>query len=213
MKGPVREENLAKTAYLSDEYFAYSQLWSFSEQIYQINLLKPVNMLEIGVGNGFVSRFLENMGVNVTTLDINPALDPDIVAPVDGIADYVTPNEFDLIVCCEVLEHLPFEEFEGIIEQFSRLSPRLFLTIPTNFKYIGFGGFLKFPGLTRWLGLWLEWPLKHAELADMHFWEIGYDRKTSQKKIMETLNKYYSDVETDLFKANPYHRYFRCTRA
>ncbi len=153
------------------------------------------------------------MGVRVKTFDINPALEPDVVASLHDIGDFVEPNEFDLISCCEVLEHLPFEHFESAISTFARFSDRLFLTLPVHGQSFGFGGVLHFPKFHRWLGAWLRMPIGQGRLPNMHFWEIDYDRKTRKKEILKVLGRYYESVETGLFKANPYHCYFKCSIA
>jgi hypothetical protein len=210
MKGHEREKSLPREIYYSDSYFSYSQLWSFVEQIHHIRQLRTQSLIEIGVGNGFVSTFLRRMGVNVKTFDINPNLTPDVVASLHDIGNFVKPNEFDLISCCEVLEHMPFDEFESAIRKFSSLSDRLFLTLPVHGMHIGLGGVIKFPRFHRWVGAWLRLPFKSRQLPEMHFWEIDYDHKMSKKEIFNLLSKYYWKVETGCFKANPYHRYFRC---
>jgi hypothetical protein len=153
------------------------------------------------------------MSVYVKTVDINPNLKPDIVSPLQDMGHFIKANEFDLITCCEVLEHIPFEEFETSIHQFSTLSDRLFLTLPVYGEFFGFGGFLRLPKIVRWDGFWLRLPPRSSSLAEMHYWEIDYNRTTSKREILKLLYKYYHQVETGLFKANPYHRYFRCSNS
>lgn len=210
MRGYEREKNLGREKYLSERYFSYGQLWSFVEQIHHIRAFSSQSLIEIGVGNGFVSTFLRTIGLNVKTFDINPDLMPDIVAKVQDIKDFVSPNEFDLISCCEVLEHMPFEEFEITIRSFSELSNGLFLTLPINGRNIGMGGLIKLPKFQHWFSLWLRLPVRSL-LPDMHFWEINYDHDTSEKAILKLLNKYYHKVDSGYFKLNHYHRYFKCS--
>jgi hypothetical protein len=201
-----------RDAYLSDKNFTYSQLWSFVEQIYHIRSFNHNNTMEVGIGSGFVSIFLKTFGYRVKTLDINPNLKPDIVAPVHSMDDSILPGEFDLISCCEVLEHIGFENFESAIRMFSTLSQSLFLTLPVHGRKYGLGGVVILPRLYRWFGIWLRFPRK-AELIKEHRWEIDYDHNTRKKEILKILNKYYSKVYTGYFMANPYHRYFKCTGA
>lgn len=210
MKGQERERTLAREDYYTENYFSYNQLWSFIEQIYHIKQFQPQSVIEIGVGNGFVSEFLKRMGIKVKTFDINPNLMPDIVAPLQDIGNYVKPNEFNLISCCEVLEHLPFEEFESSIRKFSNLSNNLFLSLPNHGRYYGFGGLVKLPKFSRWMGIWFRFPLGKSRLPDMHFWEVDYNQQTSKKQIINLLAKYYRRVDTGHFKANPYHCFFKC---
>jgi hypothetical protein len=212
MKGYEREISLLKEVYLSDRYFSYSQLWSFVEQIYYIKKINSTNIVEIGKGNGFVSDILKSAGDNVTTIDINPKLNPDIVANIQDVDKFIHPGEYDLISCCEVLEHLPFYEFEKSIRMFSNNCNKLFLTLPMYNKYFGFGGYIKFINNSTWRGIWIKLPFSGKKLPDEHYWEINYSKETKKKNIIQILKKYYKIIDTGLFKANPYHRYFICTK-
>lgn len=213
MKGYEREKSLAREVYASEAYFAYDQLWSFAEQIQHIRRLQPRSVIEVGVGNGFVSGFLRSVGTQVLTFDINPNLHPDVVASVDDINSYVNEREYDLISCCEVLEHLPFHKFEFTIDMFSRLSENLFLTLPVHGTHIGFGGLIQAHRFRRWVGIWQRIPSRTRQLPEMHFWEVDHSKDTSKRAILSLLAKYYSDVDSGYLKANPYHRYFRCRRS
>ena len=69
----------------------------------------PRSVLDVGIGNGTVSAILRSRGVKVTTVDIDPSLGPDIVGSVHELNRYVDPKSFDLVLCAEVLEHLPYD--------------------------------------------------------------------------------------------------------
>jgi SAM-dependent methyltransferase len=57
---------------------------------------------------------------NPTTLDINPAVNPDYVIDLDDVILPFDDNEFDEIHCYEVLEHLGEQgDHEFFFEQFS----------------------------------------------------------------------------------------------
>lgn len=209
-RGAERERTMLREYYLSDAYFSFEQLWSFSEQIHRIRAMKPQRMIEIGVGNGFVSGFLRNCGVEVLTADINPELKPDLVIPVQDLFKHVDQGAYDLIACCEVLEHIPFDEFEDIIAMFARLSNRLFLTLPCAGRIIGVGGmFMKSWG-RRWHSFWMHIPSKRYQMQHMHYWEVGSEKNTRRDALQRVLHKYYHEVDTGCFKLNPYHRYFTC---
>jgi len=214
-RGPERERDLPRDAYFSEEYFTYPQLWSFVDQIYHIRRLASSSMVEVGVGNGIVSSFFRAMGLRVKTFDINPRLKPDVVAPVDKIGDFVAPAEFDLISCCEVLEHMPFDEFETVIRSFSHLSDNLFLTLPVHGRSCGFGGNVRLPRCRRrWIGIWFRLPpTRRRPVAYPHLWEVDYESRTRKAEILRILRSHYEQVETGLFKANPRHRYFACRGA
>lgn len=210
-RGEEREKNLDLSEYYSDSYFSLQQLCSFAHQINDIYKLQPQSILEVGIGNGFTSTFLKRAGFRVTTADINPNLEPDICAPIESLKKHLYGKKFDLIVCCEVLEHIPFDNFEKTLSFFSELSPRLYLTLPSYRKVIGFSGWCRLPKLgfknKSWL---LELPTSRA-LDKEHFWEVGYSRETSLTEINKKLKHFYSSVVSARYQFNPYHRSFTCS--
>ena len=68
----------------SHEYdFSYDskrRFVSYWHQIREVISCDPLQVLEIGVGSGFVSRYLRGRGIAVKTVDIDASLEPDVVA-------------------------------------------------------------------------------------------------------------------------------------
>ncbi|MDO9512335.1 MAG: methyltransferase domain-containing protein [Bacteroidales bacterium] len=73
-------------------------------------------VLDIGCGNGNISYQLAKSGYTVTGIDISSeAIEyankhfthPNATFTVHSVYDIKTPNAFDVIICSEVLEHLP----------------------------------------------------------------------------------------------------------
>jgi SAM-dependent methyltransferase len=212
-RGENRERNLEKSAYYSDNYFGLTQLCSFAHQIHDIHRLKPANILEIGIGNGFTSSFLKRAGFDVVTVDINAALEPDICSPIAGLVPHLKGRYFDLVVCCEVLEHMPFENFETNIEVFRAAGSRLYLTLPNYKRVFGLGGFLRLPKLSPTIfGAQIELGIRKP-LDKEHFWEVGSSSMTTRKEILNTLGKFYSHVNTRRYGLNPYHLSFQASNA
>jgi 2-polyprenyl-3-methyl-5-hydroxy-6-metoxy-1,4-benzoquinol methylase len=207
-KGETREASLDRQSYFSDSYFTLPQLFSLSHQIEKINKLAPRDILEIGIGNGFTSSFLRRAGYDVMTADINPALEPDICAPLSELEEHLNGRRFDLVVCCEVLEHMPFNEFCTNIRILSKLGDRLFMTLPNCKKYFGFGGLVRIPKLGyKVLGVYISSRILKS-VPEEHFWELGSSRDTSLDEIIRNLRDIYSKVYTGRFAMNPYHQYF-----
>lgn len=211
MRGEERESTLGKEIYFSEHYFSMAQLGSFSHQLHEIYRLKPGSVLEIGIGNGFTSSFLRRAGIDVYTVDINPHLEPDLVSSIDDLPDKLINRQFDLVVCCEVLEHTPFENFEESIRIFSQFSHNLFLTLPSYQTWIGFSGFVRIPKLKPIplsLGLLIR---RHKQLEkSVHFWELGSQKSTSRSEIKKILLKYYKKLNHHRFHLNRYHECFIC---
>lgn len=210
-KGEAREKALDKDVYYSDSYFSILQLYSLSQQLHEIYKLKPNSILEIGIGNGFTSSFLKRAGYEVYTVDINPNLKPDLVSSIDGMPENLPNKQFDLVVCCEVLEHMPFEQFESAIEIFRSYSDQLLLTLPSYQAWIGFSGFLRIPKIgykQLSLGFNVSRPKKLED--NMHFWELGSHVYSNRRNVIALLSKYYSSVEHGVFIAPRHHEYFIC---
>ncbi len=213
IKGREREEALAREEFLVDAYFSLEQLWSFSEQIYHLRRAEARRIIEVGVGNGFVSGFLRTMGLEVLTCDINPNLKPDLLVSVTDLHKHVQPGDYDLISCCEVMEHMPFEHFEETMQAFSRLADKLFLTVPVYGWKFGLSVKLSFMSRVRWISRWFAWPAGSYRMIPMHFWEVGSQRETRHRELIAILRRHYRSVESDYLKMNPYHRYYKCAGA
>lgn len=96
------------------------------------NQFKPKNFLEVGCGEGYLANYLVDnsfeklekviacdLDLNKVEKDLNP-----LISFQEGSV-YELPfddNEFDLVVCCEVLEHL--EKPELALKEIARVSGR-----------------------------------------------------------------------------------------
>lgn len=210
MKGQKRERDLEKDEYFGQSYFAMPQLCALSHQLNKIYSLRPKSVLEIGIGNGFTSTFLKRAGIEVTTVDINVALAPDIVCDLSELPRYLVNQRFDLVVCCEVLEHMPLEDFEKSLKIFKHYSDNLFLTLPCYSTWFGFSGFIRIPKIKKLLSLGISVKRRKDIAKHVHFWEIGSTRGTSRKNIKLLLSKQYKKLEHGVFHLNRYHEYFIC---
>ncbi|MHA1834506.1 MAG: class I SAM-dependent methyltransferase, partial [Candidatus Baldrarchaeia archaeon] len=92
MKTQVKPNHYFVLSYDSKERFI-----SYWHQINELTQLKPSSILEIGIGNGLVSNYLKQRGYNVTTMDIDPRLNPDVAASIDRIP--FTDESFDVVAC------------------------------------------------------------------------------------------------------------------
>lgn len=112
-------------------YDTLERFISYWHQIHEIISLEPKKVLEVGIGNGFVTRYLRANGWNVTTLDIVSELGPDVAGSVLSLP--FSDTAFDVIACFEVLEHLPYEDFTKALEELRRVSQRhLILSVPDH---------------------------------------------------------------------------------
>ena len=200
------EESLSKDLYLGSGYFAWPQLVSLVHQIIDVHATGARKVLEIGKGTGFVSDYLSKAGIEVTTVDVNPNLEPDVLGSVLELDNYFEEASFDCVLCAEVLEHMPFEYFEGTIEQIAlSTSNRAFITIPRcQHILLDFACLIKIPKLRRKLrSLTLTLPKK--DIWSGHHWELDSDKKTKKREIRKLLEKHFIVESFERFKLNPYH--------
>lgn len=208
LRGAERESSLPKEAYYTEKYFGMEQLSSLIHQIHDISKLAPSSIIEIGLGNGFTSSFLRRSGINVTTVDINPNLEPDICAPICDLDKHLNPDsKFDLAVCCEVLEHIPFEEFVENIKMLRKFSDKLYLTLPNYRPSFGISGFIRLPKFRHLFGLFIDIPRKKT-LEKEHFWEVDSAKETSKKAILQILQTYYPSARVSRHNLKPNHYAF-----
>lgn len=190
----------------SFEKYIYSSRWmSYWYQIMEVLRLNPKNVLEIGVGNNIASTYLKNSGLELKTLDIDEKLNPDVVASVLGMP--FRDNCFDVVLCAEVLEHLPFEDFPRALKEIKRVSRKhVVLSLPQwgwTF-YLGF----KMP-LFKKVKIFFKipWFLRHKFNGE-HYWEIGkrgYPWSKIKKSILDSGFQIMKDYITP---ESPYHHFF-----
>lgn len=117
--------------YFHESYDTKERFISYWHQINEVISLKLKKVLEVGIGNGFVSRYLKEKGLDVTTLDIDQELKPDVVSSVLSIP--FASKSFDVLTCCEVLEHLPYEDFTKALKEIYRVSQKyVILSLPDH---------------------------------------------------------------------------------
>ena len=197
------------------EYVRGGRIFSYAHQIDSVISFEPKSVLEIGVGGGMVTAALRSAGLEVTTVDVQPELNPDVVASVTDLPFH--DGQFDVALCCQVLEHLPFDQFEtslcelwrccrlGLVVSLPDSSPqyevRLRLPMVPQFHWTG----------TRQRDPGTEYKRRKREL-DGHYWEIGY-REYALRKVESALVAVTgASVETWRVSDNKYHRFFRVAK-
>lgn len=199
-------ENLKKNKYYNFEYEPFPRWCSYWYQIHETLSLAPKNVIEIGIGNSVVSKYIKDKGVSVTTLDIDKSLEPDIVASVDDIP--LKDNSYEVVLAAEILEHLCFENFSKSMHEIHRITKRYaIISLPHHGSSIV--GVFKIP-LIRWLRFSFKLPnfLSKENKNEDHRWEIG--RKgysiSRVKRIMSETG--FSIVRDYIIPEYPYHHFF-----
>jgi hypothetical protein len=142
-------------------------------------------VLEIGPGPGHATWLLRQWGLDVTTLDYDESLRPDLLADVTKIP--CEAGSFDSVLAAEVLEHLPFEESGTTLCELRRVSRgHVIVTLPAPFA--GLSALISFPGIgLKGLYLGLPYFARHR-FGGQHYWELGkrgYGKRRVRRIIRE----------------------------
>lgn len=139
--------------------------------------------------------------------DYDVSLEPDIVGDVCKESDF-PDRKFETVVCCQVLEHIPFGEFEYAIHNISRIcSNTLILSLPV--RSFRFSLSYKIPKLRRKVVNVIvpRFYEKAIPWEGQHFWEVGIKKKGIHD-INTILEKYF-DIEKQYYlEENPYHYFW-----
>lgn len=142
-------------------------------------------LLEVGPGAGHVTQLLRQWGLQVQTLDLDPALQPDLVGDVSHIP--CPDKSFDCVLAAEVLEHLPWAEFGPTLAELRRVCRgRVVLSLPAPFLGLGLLG--QFTNLGHH-GLHLGLPhWKRHRWDGQHYWEVG-KRGTERRVVRRAIRE------------------------
>jgi hypothetical protein len=208
-RGPLRESQVPADAYQSGAAIARRHIYSIAEQVYLVGELGGGRVLEIGIGNGLAAGMLRGLGNDVVTFDINPQLQPDICGDFTS-HDISSLGRFDVVLCCEVLEHLPFEGFEHCVSRLAQIAPAAVVTLPCVRRFWGFGGVFQVPPLLRRYGVvGMRLPLGR-KIPPYHCWEIDSSPQTAMRSVRSVFRRHFSTVRSCFEPVNPYHQVFLC---
>lgn len=207
LKHPVQPQVQA-AHYFRPGYDSKKRFISYWYQIDAIRRLNPGNILEIGVGNNFVSGYLRQRQFKVTTLDIDMTLAPDISA--SSAALPFAANSFHVVACYEVFEHLPYPLFLQSLAETRRISREFVIfSVPDRSHALSYSAsipllgkqqvFFSFPRL---------FPLQKPRVAKQHFWEIGVQGFTLKKVIDDVQAVGLTILDTYRLFEHKSHRFF-----
>jgi len=164
---------------------------------------KEFSVLEIGPSHGIVTHYLQLCGVNVKTLDVDPDNKPDYLGSVTDIDTLAPHNSCDVIVACEILEHLPFADFGHTLEKMKKVTRKyIFISVPDS-RHILFQARIKLPALNeKSYSIRVTGPRMEPQPNGGHQWELGR-RGTPRSRVLKEINKtglhvvtHYSHIDT-----------------
>lgn len=185
--------------------YVYLERWSsYWRQINEVLKTNPKNVLVIGKGDGVVDGILRKYVSEVITLDIDKELKPDIVASVENMP--IEKDKMDIVLCAEVLEHLPFEKLEKSLAEISRVSSgQVVLSLPHFGPPVKLSFKIPFAEEIK-IAFKIPFPIKHKFNGE-HCWEIG-KRNYSPTRIRKIIKKYFTVKKEFVSFENQYHRFY-----
>ena len=193
--------------YFNPSYDSKGRFCCYWHQIHEIIILNPEKVLEVGIGNGFLFKYLKERRINVITLDIDERLKPDIVGNILNMP--FEDKSFDVVACYEVLEHQPYGNFyKALSEIFRASNSHAVLSLPDVERVYRCN--VRLPKLREMKRLVQIPRFKKPvhKFEGEHYWEIG--------KAGYPLSKIIDDIQRTGFKIestyrvfeNLYHRFF-----
>jgi hypothetical protein len=172
----------------TQRWHAYYTEKRIVHQWFQVHLLSTLTVrrvLEVGPYLGLVTAMLASAGYEVTTFDI-AAKPPSTLGANGHIQGDLTALDparirgFDAILCCETLEHLPWDAVGGVLRDFAAsAAPYLVMSVPYEGAQIGWRFYANAHTIrnrlfTRWLRFARRFRIASLTDIDAHKWEVGY---------------------------------------
>ena len=193
--------------YFDCGYDTKQRFVSYWHQVNEILKISAKRVMVIGVGNGLVVYYLRNSGINVSALDIEVDLKPDIVGNVKQLP--VKEGVYDVALCCQTLEHLPYEYFSQCLGELYRITAScVILSLPDAGRMYPFC--IRIPGAGYIKNIFRLPRIKKPTLqpGSLHYWEINW-RNFPLHRICSDIKEagFFIKDSYNVFE-NPFHRFF-----
>lgn len=183
---------------------------SYYYQITEAMSCQGKDVLIIGIGDGIVGDLISKLGKEVTTLDFDASLSPNIVGSVTGI-DKLINRKYDVVICCQVLEHQPFEMFEQTLEKLSGcVREKLILSLPCRSIMINVR-FAMFRKLFVFRRFWrTTWDF-NTDGNKEHYWEIDATKQYKRSAVTRIIHKHFKIDRSFVPQNYTYHMFYICS--
>lgn len=197
--------------------YVNEQRWSsYYEQINEC--LRVVEgegeVLYVGIGDCLVPRLINliNPKLFIETVDYDEALNPNYVTSVLEMSDVIDKKK-DCIICCQMLEHIPFSDFCNALKEISKClksTGYLILSLPDCGRELRFNIHLpKILNVDYRVKLCRKKPFK---ISESHYWEINGGKSYNKKEINKIINSLFLIEKEYLVNNNNYHRFYICKK-
>ncbi|MCT7980285.1 class I SAM-dependent methyltransferase [Laspinema olomoucense] len=198
---------------MAANYLTKTRVISYYNQKRLIQALgKSVHkVLEVGIFNSLLSEFLVREGYEVIRADFDPGLNPDII--LDLKSDFeIAHNTFDVIVLFQVLEHIPYEDFEAAIKKIAQATKKfVVISLPYNTAYLTLQVQFFLYQYQRPRSVLFQIPKFWSNqpfTPDEHCWEMGL-KGYPKKRIIASLENAGLQLKREYQDPlEPYHYFF-----
>lgn len=197
--------------YKNKKYDDLGRFISYYHQIDEARKMSVDSILEIGIGGGVVANYLKSIGKEVKTCDFDQKTGADIIS---DIRDINSPdNSFDLVMACQILEHIPFADFTKGLAEIRRVSKKYaIISLPYRSAY--FEMIIKFPFIrTLFKKDFFDLSIKRAirfpgfDRSGQHYWEID-QKQYKLKDVRSKLEEKFKILNEFSPVLNKYHYFF-----
>jgi hypothetical protein len=160
--------------------------------------------LEIGMGMGLTTWILRRWGMDVTTLDFDPELNPNCAGDIRNMP--FADGSIDTILAAEILEHLPFDQFAECLAELRRVARKyVIITLPCPLVGVNLG--INLPLLEPiFIALGFR-QLSKPRFDGQHYWELdrlGYPKR----KIRAAINSAGFEIQKEFRPGLSLYNYF-----
>ena len=201
----MTDPQVDKSHYAFERYAFEGRFVSYYWQLKEVLALQPRSVLEVGAGDRVFGNFIKNnTTVQYVCVDIAEDLHPDVVGSV--LALPFADKSHDVVCAFEVLEHMPFEQFDKALTELARVArTHVAISIPHFGPVFSFS--LKVPFLPQIrFAFKIPFPKRHA-FNGQHYWELG-KRGYTASLIRQKLSVHGDIVRDFIPFGNPYHHFF-----
>lgn len=191
MERAINKPQVSSLHYHFGNYSSERRFISYYHQVdnvlHFVEYSQVKRILIIGKGDGVIPKILEaysilmNLDLTIHTFDFAEDLNPDYLGDLLELNKIVT-EKYDLILCCQVLEHIPQNEALSVVSMMRNISRYVVLSLP--YKGLTFGGTFKMPIFHEW-EFCIKIPIfkSFGNMVDeRHYWELGASISVSKYK-------------------------------
>lgn len=195
--------------YAWPEYNIKGRWASYWHQVSEVLDAGARECLEIGTGSGLVRDTLRSLGVNVTVVDIDGSLGPERIGDVRELP--CGDGEFDVVLCAQVLEHVPWREVPRAVSELHRVCrERAIVSLPQSGLDVGASIVAPLIG-RRSVHARINSPFSYR-FDGQHHWQL-LSRGKGRRVLRERLTRGFVIEREYTVPELTYHRFFVLRRA